>query len=261
MMKSPGFTAVTILSLAIGIGANTSIFSAINAVLLRPLPFKDPDRLMTVDRTNPSAASPIAPWSYPKFEALRANNEVFEEVAAISNQSFPLTETDAPERLQVEMVSASYFPMLGVEASRGRTFAPEEDQTPGTHPVIVIGHGLWERRFGSDSSVIGQSVSLNKVRFNVIGVMPEGFKGQSGAVEAWVPMMMAPQLTFPRRLNITCTAIEVTGLIIVIAVGMRYWGSVDYFEFAPLAATPDTRLDALIASVRFNGARSLAPPV
>ena len=201
MMKSPGFTAVTILSLAIGIGANTSIFSAINAVLLRPLPFKDPDRLMTVDRTNPSAAGPISPWSYPKFEALRANNEVFEEVAAISNQSFPLTETDAPERLQVEMVSASYFPMLGVEASRGRTFAPEEDQTPGTHPVIVIGHGLWERRFGSDAGVIGQSVSLNKVRFNVIGVMPEGFKGQSGAVEAWVPMMMAPQLTFPRRLK------------------------------------------------------------
>ncbi len=201
MLKSPGFTAVAILSLAIGIGANTSIFSAINAVLLRPLPFKDPARLITVDRTNPSAVNPISPWSYPKFEALRANNEVFEEVAAISNQSFPLTETDTPERLQVEMVSASYFPMLGVESARGRTFTHEEDETPGTHPVIVIGHGLWERRFGSDSGVIGQTVSLNKVRFNVIGVMPEGFKGQSGTVEAWVPMMMAPQLTFPRRLK------------------------------------------------------------
>ena len=201
MLKSPGFTAVTILSLALGIGANTSIFSAINAVLLRPLPFKDPDRLMTVDRTTPSPAYPIAPWSYPKFEALRANNEVFEEVAAVSNQSFPLTETDTPERLQVEMVSASYFAMLGVEAARGRTFTSEEDQTPGTHPVIVIGHGLWERRFGSDAGAIGQTVSLNKVRFNVIGVMPEGFKGQSGTIEAWVPMMMAPQLTFPRRLK------------------------------------------------------------
>jgi predicted permease len=203
MLKSPGFAAVTILSLALGIGANTSIFSAINAVLLRPLPFKDPSRLMTVDRTSPDPINPVSPWSYPKFEALRANNEVFEEVAAISLQSFPLTETDNPERLQVEMVSASYFPMLGIEAMQGRTFAPEEDQTPGTHPVALIGHGLWQRRFGSDPGVIGQTISLNKVRLNVIGVLPEGFKGQSGTVDAWVPMMMAPQLTFPRRLKST----------------------------------------------------------
>jgi putative ABC transport system permease protein len=201
MLKSPGFTAVAILSLAIGIGANTSIFSAINAVLLRPLPFAEPDRLMTVDRTSTSPVNPISPWSYPKFEALCDNNEVFEQVAAVSSQSFPLTDTDNPERLQVEMVSASYFPMLGVEAFKGRTFAPEEDQTPGTHPVILIGHGLWERRFGSDPGVIGQTVSLNKIRFNVLGILPEGFKGQSGSVEAWVPMMMAPQLTFPRRLK------------------------------------------------------------
>ena len=203
MLKSPGFAAVAVLSLAIGIGANTSIFSAINAVMLRPLPFKDPDRLMAVDRTSPDPVNPVSPWSYPKFEALRANNEVFEEVAAVSLQSFPLTETENPERLQVEMVSASYFPMLGVEAIQGRTFAPEEDQTPGTHPVVLISHGLWERRFGSEPGVIGQTISLNKVRLNVIGVLPEGFKGQSGTVEAWVPMMMAPQLTFPRRLKST----------------------------------------------------------
>ena len=203
MLKSPGFAAVTILSLAIGIGANTSIFSAINAVMLRPLPFKEPDRLMTVDRTSPDPINSVSPWSYPKFEALRANNEVFEEVAAISLQSFPLTETDSPERLRVEMVSASYFPMLGVEAIQGRTFAPEEDQTPGTHPVALISHGLWERRFGSEPGVIGQTISLNKVRLNVIGVLPKEFKGQSGTVEAWVPMMMAPQLTFPRRLKST----------------------------------------------------------
>ncbi len=203
MLKSPGFAAVTILSLALGIGANTSIFSAINAVLLRPLPFKDPNRLMTVDRTSSDPVNPVSPWSYPKFEALRANNEVFEEVAAISLQSFPLTEIDNPERLQVEMVSAGYFQMLGVEAIQGRTFAPEEDQTPGTHPVALIGHGLWERRFGAQPGVIGQTISLNKVHLNVIGVLPEGFKGQSGTVEVWVPMMMAPQLTFPRRLKST----------------------------------------------------------
>ena len=152
---------------------------------------------MTVDRTSTSPVNPISPWSYPKFEALRDNNEVFEHVAAVSNQSFPLTDTDNPERLQVEMVSASYFPMLGVEASKGRTFAPEEDQTPGTHPVILIGHGLWERRFGSDPGVIGQTVSLNKIRFNVLGILPEGFKGQSGSCRSMGPDDDGPAANIP----------------------------------------------------------------
>jgi putative ABC transport system permease protein len=204
LIKSPGFTAVAIISLALGIGANTSIFSLINAALLRPLPYKEPDRLVMVMRESQPPGKTVETstlWSYPKFEALRDNNGAFEMAAAVSEQNFPLTDTDEPERLPVEMVSASYFPMLGVEAARGRTFSPDEDRTPGTHPVALISHGLWQRRFGSNPEVVGQTISLNKVPMTILGVMPEWFRGQKGTTEAWVPMMMAPQLTFPRRLQ------------------------------------------------------------
>ncbi|HKP84833.1 MAG TPA: ABC transporter permease [Blastocatellia bacterium] len=204
LLKSPGFTAVAILSLALGIGANTAIFSVVNAVLLRPLPYKNPDQLMQVflESENPKGGlESSALWSYPKFQALRDSSEAFEQVAAVSDQNFPLTDTDSPERLNVEMVSASYFPMLGVEAATGRTFLDEEDKTPGTHPVAVIGHALWVRRFGSDPDIIGRTISLNKIPLTIVGVLPEGFKGQKATAEVWVPMMMAPQLTFARRLQ------------------------------------------------------------
>jgi putative ABC transport system permease protein len=204
LLKSPGFTVVAILSLALGIGANTSIFSVVNAVLLRPLPYKNPDQLMQVflESENPKGGLNTSElWSYPKFQALRDSNEAFEQVAAVSDQNFPLTDTDSPERLNVELVSASYFPLLGIEVAAGRAFLDEEDKTPGTHPVAVIGHGLWVRRFGSDPNIIGQTISLNKIPLTIVGVMPEGFKGQKGTAEAWTPMMMAPQLTFARRLQ------------------------------------------------------------
>lgn len=203
MFKSPGFTAVAILSLALGIGANTAIFSVVNTLLLKPLPYKNPDQLAQVFRQTDEPGKGIEAselWSYPKFAALRDNNDSFEQVAAVSNQNFAVTDSDNPERLSTEMVSASYFPMLGVDAAIGRTFTAEEDQTPGAHPVALIGHGVWLRRFGSDSSVIGKTLSLNKVSLTIVGVLPDGFKGQKGTAEAWVPMMMAPQLTFPRRL-------------------------------------------------------------
>jgi putative ABC transport system permease protein len=200
MIKSPGFTAVAVLSLALGIGANTAIFSVTNAVLWTPMPYRNAERLMQVERVEEKTGA-AEPWSYPKFEVLRDNNQVFESVAAYSNQNFALTETDDPQRVEVEMVSASYFPMLGVEAFRGRVFLPEEDQTPNTHPVALITHGIWQRRFGSDPNLLGQTISINKVRFEIVGILPEGFRGQSGTAEVWVPMMMAPQLTFPRRLQ------------------------------------------------------------
>ncbi|MFY9556327.1 MAG: ABC transporter permease [Blastocatellia bacterium] len=203
MLKSPGFTAVAIVSLALGIGANTSIFSVVNTLLLKPLPYKNPDKLAQVVREEEQRGKGIQTselWSYPKFVALRDHNEAFEQVAAVSDQEFSVTDSDSPERLSSEMVSASYFSMLGVEAAIGRTFISEEDQTPGTHPVALIGHGVWQRRFGSDSNVIGKTISLNKVALTIVGVLPEGFKGQKGAAEVWVPMMMAPQVTFARRL-------------------------------------------------------------
>ena len=203
MLKSPGFTAVAILSLALGIGANTSIFSVVNTMLLKPLPYEDPDKLAQLFREyeHPQQGLETSElWSYPKFVAFRDNTESFEQVAAVSDQNFPITDSDNPERLSVELVSATYFPLLRVQAALGRTFTVEEDQTPGTQPVVAIGHDLWKRRFGSDPTVIGKTMSLNKVPLTVVGVLPEGFKGQKGTAEAWVPMMMAPQLTFARRL-------------------------------------------------------------
>ena len=203
MLKAPGFTAVAIVSLALGIGANTSIFSVVNALLLKPLPYKNPHQLAQIFREyeqtgKGTEASEL--WSYPKFAALRDNNDSFEQVAAVSSQNFPVTDSDSPERLSTEIVSASYFSMLGVDAALGRTFTAEEDQTPGSHPVAMIGHGVWQRRYGSDPNVIGKTISLNKVALTIVGVLPEGFKGQRGTAEIWVPMMMAPQLTFARRL-------------------------------------------------------------
>ncbi|HKP86345.1 MAG TPA: ABC transporter permease [Blastocatellia bacterium] len=204
MLKSPGFAAVAVISLALGIGANTSIFSVINAVLLRSLPYKNPDQLamLFIEREEPGKGVERSDvWSYPKFQVLRDASQSFEQVAVVSDQNFPLTGTDNPERLNAEMVSASYFPMLGVEAIHGRTFADEEDRTPGTHPVALIGYGLWQRRFGADPNALGQTISLNKVPLTIVGVLPEGFKGQKGTAEVWVPVMMAPQLIFPRRLQ------------------------------------------------------------
>jgi len=204
MLKNPGFTSVAIVSLAIGIGANTSIFSVVNTLLLKPLPYKSPERLAQffVESEHPRLGPQSSElWSYPKFAALRDNNESFEQIAAVSDQNFTVTDSDNPERLTAEMVSASYFPILGIDAALGRTFTADEDQSPGTHPVVIIGHSLWKRRFGSDPGALGKTLSLNKTALTVVGVMPEGFKGQKGDAEVWVPMMMAPQLTFPRRLQ------------------------------------------------------------
>jgi predicted permease len=198
--KDKGFTAIAVITLALGIGANTSIFSAINALLLRPLPFKNPDKLMMIYRADTKTNEGL-PWSYPKFEVLRDNNSTFEQIAAYSEQSFPLTGTDNPERLKVEMVSASYFPLLGIDAIAGRIFLAEEDRSPDASPVALISHSLWQRRFGSAQNVLGQTISLNKVTFTIVGVLPENYRGQSGNAEVWVPMMAAPSLTFPKRLK------------------------------------------------------------
>ena len=204
LSKNPGFAAVAVLSLALGIGANTAIFSVVNAVILRPLPYTNPDRLMSVQRieqkrTGGTEASTV--WSYPKFAALRDQNDIFEQVAAYSQSAYSLTGTDNPERVVTEFVSANYFPMLGIDAVAGRTFTPDEDKTPNTSPVAVISHSLCERRFGSGQDVIGKTISLEKTTLTIVGVLPESFKGQSGVVDVWVPMMMVPSLVFPRRLS------------------------------------------------------------
>jgi putative ABC transport system permease protein len=204
LLKKPGFTLIAVITLALGIGANTAIFSVVNTLLFKPLPYHEPDRLVqlyhmgNLARSNPGGM-PI--WSYPEYEALRANHQSFESVAGFEGGDVNLTGTDEPERLACEYVSASYFPTLGVNVAVGRVFLPEEDSTPGTHPVVMIGYGLWQRRFGADPNIVGKSLSLNKNSFTVVGVLPAGFRGQSGTAEVWLPTMIIPQMAHPGRLG------------------------------------------------------------
>src|SRR5919199_5006962 len=162
LLKQPAFTIVVVLTLAVGIGANTAIFSVVSAVLLRPLPYPQPEQLMKVLQTsaNPGKSPATSLWSYPKFKAFREQGESFAGVAAYAKRAFNLTGTDEPEHLLGEYVSANYFPVLGVGAAAGRTFLPEEDETPGSHPVAVISYELWQRRFAGDTQIVGKGIEL-----------------------------------------------------------------------------------------------------
>ena len=203
MRKSPLFTLATVLSLALGIGANTAIFSVVNALMLRPLPYREPDRLVKVYQAQPDPAKGMLPsnWSYPRFEVLRDESRSFTAVAAVAQSANNLTGTGDPERLQVEMVSASYFPLLGVDSAVGRVFTPEEDRVPEANLVAVLSYGLWQQRFGGDSQAIGKTIELDKHLFTVVGVLPPGFRGQNGTADVWTTMMAAPLLRFKTTLT------------------------------------------------------------
>jgi len=174
LAKSPGFTAIAILTLALGIGANTAIFSVVNAELLRPLPFRDSSRLVSVATSNSRTHSTAGAMSYPDFLDLRAQNQVFQGMAAYTDGSFTLTGVDQPAHIVGSSVSASLFDVLGVTPELGRTFLPDEDQ-PHHHSVIVS-HQLWVSRFASDPKIIGRSILLDKNAYTVIGVMPASFQ-------------------------------------------------------------------------------------
>ncbi len=173
LWKTPGVTAIAVLALALGIGANTAIFSVVNAVLLRPLPYKDADRLVAMSEDSPQV--PQMSVSYPNFIDWREQNKVFESISAYQRGSFNLTGVDQPERLQGRSVSASFFGTLGAQPAMGRDFSPEED-TPGANRVAILSHELWQRRFGSDPNIIGKTLTLNGELRTVIGVMPAGFR-------------------------------------------------------------------------------------
>ncbi|MBI4747266.1 MAG: ABC transporter permease [Acidobacteria bacterium] len=200
--RYPGFYAIALITLAFGIGANTTIFSVVNALLIKPLPFYEPERLVQVSQASPSPKQPegMVYWSFPHFTALREASPCFENVAAFVEQPFNLTGADGAERVRVELVSQSYFPVLGVQAAVGRTFLPEEDQTPGSHPVAMISHALWQRRFGGVPEAIHKTLELEQKAFTIVGILPAGFKGQYGTVDVWIPTQMAPVLRYPKIL-------------------------------------------------------------
>jgi putative ABC transport system permease protein len=196
LVKNPGFTTIAILALALGIGANTAIFSVVNAILLRALAFKDPDRLVTVTHLYPKL-NLIAPVSVPGFLNYRDRGNVFESATISTGVNFNLTERGEPERIQARRVTASFFPTLGVEAALGRIFLPEEDQ-PGKNQVVVLSYGLWQRRFGGADNIVGQSLTLDGQSYVVIGVAPENFRLYQDD-ELWTPLALTPDQMAPNQ--------------------------------------------------------------
>jgi len=172
LAKSPGFTAIAILTLALGIGANTAIFSVVNGVLLRPLPFRDPSQLVLIAE---KSSFPVISTSYENYLDWRDQSHSFESMEATRGGAITLTGAGDPERLNVRMVTAGLFSMLGINARVGRTFLPEEDRAGGT-PVALLSYGLWQRRFGGSQEIIGKAINLDAQPYTVVGILPSGFQ-------------------------------------------------------------------------------------
>ena len=203
LTKNPAFSIVAILSLALGIGANTTIFTVVNAILLNPLPVKDVSRVMEVDtvdsKTRVTAANvEKLGMSYPNFQDYARQTQLFSAMTGLVGP-LPLTWSGGaePRQLQAQMVSASYFDLLGVHPAAGRFFLPDEDTKPGGNNVAVVSYSLWTNKFGASPNTIGQILTLNATPYTVIGVAPRGFKGTftfNNAEEIWVPISMYPQV-------------------------------------------------------------------
>lgn len=192
LRKSPGFAAVAILTLGLGIGATTAIFSVINAVLLRPLPYEAPDRLVTVEHFYPSLNNMEAPVSVPGFRDYSAQQQLFSSAAVEQGWAPNLTGEGDPERLGGLRVTGDYFRTFGVPALLGRGLLPD-DAVAGRERVVVLGHGLWQRLFAGDRNAIGRSVQLDGQAYEIIGVMPEGFRGfWARRAELWTPLVFRP---------------------------------------------------------------------
>lgn len=210
LVKSPGFTVVAVLTLALGIGANTAIFSLINAVLLRMLPVKNPGELVVVGdpgRANDrSLGTPqVDIFSYALYKDLRDGNHVFSDLLASGNEHRLKVETDRSGEITTDatgaLVSGNYFSVLGVNALAGRTLLPDDDRVIGGHPVAVVSYRFWQEKLSGDPGVVGQSVRLNGAPFTIVGVGPAGFIGDTvgDTQDFWIPMMMQGQIIHSRE--------------------------------------------------------------
>src|SRR5258706_6363063 len=184
LLKNPGFTAVAVLTLALGIGANTAIFSVVNAILLRPLPYINPKQLVMLYENHSVDASHKIPVAAPMLGEWRRQTTVFEGLAAQAGDSFILTGRGQPERLKGTRVSANMFSLLGVQPVLGRDFLPGEE-TFGNHHVALLSYELWQRRFGGDVNLIGQGINLNSELYTVVGVAPPRTYFPDSNVELW----------------------------------------------------------------------------
>ena len=220
--KSPAFAAIVILTLALGSGANTAIFTLLDQVMLRSLPVERPDRLVVLSAPGPFNgwsevdSDTIMPVSHPMFEGLRDKTQAFSGVLAHMPSSVHLTLKDGTERVSGDLVSGGFFQVLGLRPAYGRLFTPEDDKVPSGHPIVVLGYGLFERSFGADPSAIGRTVSVNSHPMTIVGVAPKGWNGVNvgAAVDLYVPLAMQRELqpTWGMRLGdwrsrfLTCMA-------------------------------------------------------
>jgi macrolide transport system ATP-binding/permease protein len=191
LLRSKAFSLIAVLSLALGIGANTAIFSLVQTMMFSPFPVEAPDQLVSVfttDQRNPGNL----PMSHLNFKDIRDQNSSFSGTAAITFAQVNMLVGQSSEQIFTQLVTGNYFDVLGMKPAQGRTFLPSEDATPGSHPVAVLSYGLWQRRFGGDPSIVGKTITLNRQPFSIIGVAAEGFTGTFlfGAPDVWVPTMM-----------------------------------------------------------------------
>ena len=196
LQKQPGFTIVAVVTLALGIGANTAIFSLVNSILLRPLPYREPDRLVHLIQSSPKLD--LATWgvSQADFAAYREQNHTLESVALFNSGGTNLTGVGEPERLAVTNSTADFFKVLGVSPILGRAFDQGEDSA-GKNGVCVISYGLWQRRFGADPNIVGRTLSLNNTPTQIIGVMPADFKFPRVEIDLWIPLAFDEKRTAP----------------------------------------------------------------
>ncbi|HTA69064.1 MAG TPA: ABC transporter permease [Bryobacteraceae bacterium] len=203
LRKSPMFTIVALLSLGLGIGANTAIFSLMDQALLRSLPVKHPEQLVLFSANGPrrgqvnTSYGDIYTFSYPMYRDFRDGNRVFSGLLARFPISFSMSWHDQTERVYGDLVSGNYFDVLGVHAAIGRTFTPEEDRRPGANPLVILSYGYWKRRFGGDPGVLNQTITLNAHPMTIVGIAQPGFNGVGvgEAPEVFVPMMMRSQMS------------------------------------------------------------------
>ncbi|MCM3901008.1 MAG: ABC transporter permease [Pyrinomonadaceae bacterium] len=211
LLKHPGFTAIVIVTLALGIGATTAIFSVVNTVLLRRLPYPRAERIVAIQELDPAGKRvQVTPANFLDW---RAQNTVFEHLAAILTRPANLASEDQAERIEIAMTSANFFAVFGTEAERGRMFIPADEQA-GHAPVVVVSHALWQRRFGSDPELVGKSITLDGQGYTVVGIAPSGFQ-YPDKTEAWLPpFRLAPALN--ERMDVT----QVRGFGFLSAVGL-----------------------------------------
>ena len=206
LMRQPAFALVAVCSLALGIGANTAIFSLVNAVLLKPLEFAEPERLVMVWEAAPEIGFPLGDAAVANYIDWKSQNTVFDDMAAVSFRSFNITGDGEPEKVQAYGATANFFPLLGAAPALGRNFLPEEDK-PGGAKVMIISHGLWQTRYGGDRNIVGRDILLNGQKHTVVGVMPNNFRFLQPFTNVWVPAAFdQEQLAQRENQNLTVVA-------------------------------------------------------